>query len=68
MLQFLLAKKVILVEGATEYILIPKIFKQILNKTLEEENIDIISCNGVTYKNFIHIAELMEKKGSCYYR
>ncbi len=68
LLQFLLAKKVILVEGATEYILIPKIFKQIVNKTLEEENIDIISCNGVTYKNFIHIAELMEKKGSCYYR
>ena len=62
LLQFLLAKKVILVEGATEYILIPKVFKQILNKTLEEENIDIISCNGVTYKNFIHIAELMEKK------
>ena len=58
----MLAKKVILVEGATEYILIPKVFKQILNKTLEEENIDIISCNGVTYKNFIHIAELMEKK------
>ena len=49
-------------EGATEYILIPKIFKKILKKTLEEENIDIISCNGVTYKNFIHIAELMEKK------
>ena len=62
LLQFLLAKKVILVEGATEYILIPKVFKQILNKTLEEENIDIISCNGVTYKNFIHIAELMKKK------
>lgn len=58
----MLAKKVILVEGATEYILIPKVFKQILNRTLEEENIDIISCNGVTYKNFIHIAELMEKK------
>ena len=62
LLQFLLAKKVILVEGATEYILIPKIFKKILKKTLEEENIDIISCNGVTYINFIHIAELMEKK------
>ena len=62
LLQFLLAKKVILVEGATEYILIPKIFKKILKKTLEEENIDIISCNGVTYKNFIHIAELMKKK------
>lgn len=31
------------------------------DKTIEESNIDIISCNGVTYKNFIHIAELMDK-------
>lgn len=61
LLQFLLAKKVILVEGATEYILIPKIFQKMFDKTIEESNIDIISCNGVTYKNFIHIAELMDK-------
>lgn len=62
LLQFLLAKRVILVEGATEYILVPKIFKEMFNETVEENEIDIISCNGVKYKNFIHIAELMDKK------
>lgn len=64
LLQFLLAKKVILVEGATEYILIPKIFEKIFNEKVEENDIDVISCNGVTYKNFIHIAKLMNKKVS----
>lgn len=64
LLQFLLAKKVILVEGATEYILIPKIFEKMFNQKVEENNIDVISCNGVTYKNFIHIAKLMNKKVS----
>lgn len=62
LLQFLLANKVILVEGATEYLLIPKFYKQIYNSTLEEDGISIISCGGVTYKRYFEIAKHVDKK------
>ena len=69
LLQFLLAKKVILVEGATEYILIPKIFKQILNKTLEEENTVKNNNSAKKLCNMFHTyCRANGKKGSCYYR
>lgn len=62
-LQFLIADKVILVEGATEYMLIQKIFKDIYpSETLEKNKIDIISCNGVSYMNYLIIAESMHKR------
>lgn len=62
-LQFLIADKVILVEGATEYMLIQKFFKDIYpTETLEENKIDIISCNGISYMNYLIIAESMRKK------
>ena len=62
-LQFLIANKVILVEGATEYMLIQKIFRDIYpSETLDENKIDIISCNGISYMNYLFIAESMKKK------
>lgn len=61
-LQFLLAEKVILVEGPTEYLLIPKLYEQIYNKKLENDNITIISCGGISYKRYLTIAEKIGKK------
>lgn len=61
-LQLLLSNKAILVEGATEYILMPKLFKQITEKTIEESEISIISCKGLTYKRYLHVARLAQKK------
>ncbi len=63
LLQFLISDKVILVEGATEYMLVQKMFKDIYNgETLEQNKIDVISCDGVSYKNYLTIAESMNKK------
>lgn len=51
-LKFLLSKKVILVEGPTESLMIPYLYKKRYEKSLEEDDITIISCNGVKYKRY----------------
>jgi predicted ATP-dependent endonuclease of OLD family len=61
-LQLLLSEKVILVEGATEFLLLPDFYKQIKHKSLEEDSISIISCNGISYKNYLEIATATGKK------
>lgn len=61
-LQLLLSGKIILVEGPTEYLLIPEFYKKITNKTLEEDKITIISCNGISYKRYLEIADKTCKK------
>lgn len=63
LLQFLISDKVILVEGATEYMLVQKMFRDIYKgETLEQNKIDVISCDGVSYKNYLTIAESMNKR------
>lgn len=61
-LQLLLSDKVILVEGATEFLLLTKIYKQLTQRTIEEDGISIISCNGISYKHYLKIAEATSKK------
>lgn len=62
LLQFILSEKVILVEGPTEFLLIPKIFEQIYNEKLDAHKITIISCLGISYKRYMDIADKMNKK------
>lgn len=61
-LQLLLSEKAILVEGATEYLLLPKIYAQINSTSLEEDRITVISCNGISYKRYLDVAEHTNKK------
>jgi len=61
-LQLLLSKKVILVEGASEVILLPKIYNMITTRTLESDGISIISCGGITYKRYLDVAIGDEKR------
>lgn len=60
-LQMLLAKKSILVEGATEYLLLPKFYEEFIGHTMEEDEITVISCNGISYKNYLKIASVANK-------
>lgn len=62
LLQYILSEKVILVEGPTEYLLIPKLFKELYKETLDSFGINIISCSGVSYKRYLDIADKMNKK------
>lgn len=61
-LQLLLSKKVFLVEGATEFLLLPHFYKQITGNTIEEDGISVISCNGISYKKYLEIAKETDKK------
>lgn len=61
-LQMLLAKKIVFVEGATEYLLLPSIYKKTTGRTLEEDGIAIISCNGISYKRYLSIAKDLDKR------
>lgn len=62
LLDLLLAEKVILVEGATEFLLMPKIYKEIVGHSIEEDNITVLSCNGIAYKRYFAIAETRENR------
>lgn len=62
LLDFILAKKVALVEGPTEYMLFPYFFEREMGYTLDSKKIAVISCNGVSYKRYLEIAENTGKK------
>lgn len=61
-LQLLLSKKVFLVEGATEFLLLPHFYKQITGHSVEEDGISVISCNGISYKKYLAIANATGKR------
>ena len=61
-LQLLLSKKVFLVEGATEFLLLPYFYKKLNGRTIEEDGISVISCNGISYNNYLEIAKKTNKK------
>lgn len=61
-LQLLLSKKVILVEGATEFLLIPSIYKQITGRTIEKDKISVISCSGISYSRYLDVMSDTDKK------
>ena len=63
LLQFLLSEKSILVEGATEYLMLPELYKAIYPESnFQEEKIDIISCDGLSYKRYLEIAKQTNHK------
>jgi len=61
-LQLLLSEKVIFVEGATEFLLMPYIYRKITDRGIEDDKISVISCNGISYKNYLQIAKQTKKK------
>ncbi|WP_418862187.1 TOPRIM nucleotidyl transferase/hydrolase domain-containing protein, partial [Sutterella wadsworthensis] len=55
-------KKAFLVEGPTEFLLLPAFYKQLTSHTIEEDNISIISCNGISYNRYLRVVEDTDKK------
>jgi len=62
MLEFILSKKVILVEGDAEYILMEAFFKNETGLTLDDAGIHIISVDGTSFKRYLEIAILLAIK------
>lgn len=57
MLQFVLAKKVILVEGDAEFILMDAFCKRVHGHSLAEMGIDVIAVDGKCFKRYLEIAK-----------
>lgn len=62
MLQFVLAKKVLLVEGDAEFILMDAFCKKVLGRTLFELGIDVIAVDGKCFKRYLEIAKRLGNK------
>lgn len=58
-LEFVLSKKVILVEGDAEFMLIGALFEKISGSTTEESGVHIISVGGTSFKRYLEIAKLL---------
>lgn len=61
-LNFILAKKIILVEGNAEYILLDSFYKKIREAEMYEEGIAMISVGGLAFKRYLEIAQELDKK------
>ena len=61
-LEFILSKKVILVEGCAEYMLIDKMFQLKTNKKANESDVTIISVDGISFKRYLNIAKILSLK------
>ncbi|BES65584.1 AAA family ATPase [Gottschalkiaceae bacterium SANA] len=51
------ARRIILVEGISEQILVPALFNMHTGKTLESMGISIINVNGVAFKHFLEVVK-----------
>ena len=61
-LKLLLSEKIFLVEGATEFLLLPMFYKDFTGRSIEQDKITVISCNGISYKRYLNIAGKANKK------
>lgn len=61
-LEFVLSKKVILVEGDAEFILMESFFKSIKKEELELSDIHILSVDGTSFKRYLQIAKVLNIK------
>lgn len=59
-LEFALSKKVILVEGDAEFILLEELYsKHAAGRTLAEDGVHVISVGGTSFKRYLELAKLL---------
>lgn len=61
-LRFILAEKVILVEGAAEYIIMPKLFQIIENIEMDSAGVDVISMGSISFERYKELSDILCKK------
>ncbi len=62
MLEFVLATKVILVEGDAEYMLMNAMYKKQTGNNLQDDGVHVISVDGTSFKRYLDIALIAEIK------
>ncbi|KMK76287.1 ATP-dependent nuclease [Alkalihalobacillus pseudalcaliphilus] len=61
-LNFILSKRAVLVEGDAEYILMNEFYKYVQSNEPYAEDISIVACGGKTFKRYLEIAKILDKK------
>lgn len=61
-LEYILSKKVVLVEGDAEYILMESFFEKETGQKIEDFDVHIISVGGTSFKRYLDIAKLLDIK------
>lgn len=61
-LEYILSKNIILVEGHSEYILMEQFFENITGIHLEESEIHVISVGGTSFKRYLEIGKILKIK------
>ena len=59
-LEFILSKKVMLVEGDAEYMLIDALYKKETGNALEEDDVHVISVGGTSFKRYMELAKTLK--------
>ena len=60
--EFALSKKVILVEGPSEYILLDKFYKKTTGNSLEADDVHIMAVRGLSFRRYLELAEQTKTK------
>jgi len=58
-LEFVLSKKVILVEGDAEYILVEAFYTKVVGNAIEDSDTHVISVDGTSFKRYLDLATLL---------
>lgn len=61
-LDFVLSRKVLLVEGDAEYILMEKFYEMQIGHKPDQDNVHIFSVGGTSFKRYLEVAELLKIK------
>ncbi|MFV9671517.1 ATP-dependent nuclease [Pantoea sp. KXB25] len=58
-LEFALSRKVILVEGDAEFILIEAFYRRLTGRAPEDDNVHVIAIGGTSFRRYLEIAQLL---------
>lgn len=61
-LRFVLAEKVILVEGAAEYIILPELFRKVTSRGMDGSGVDVISMGSISFSRYKELSDILNKK------
>jgi len=61
-LEFILSKKVVLVEGDAEYLLMEAFYKSVTGKELNDADFHVISVGGTSFKRYLELGKLLNIK------
>ena len=61
-LEFALAKRVLLVEGDAEFILIEAFYRRLYGRAPEDDGVHIIAIGGTSFRRYLELARLLENR------